>query len=85
MAQLMKPQESPQPLLIRLHGAAGVVAGLQLLPIALDQAQPKNNRLGRHHVGISRKHITNGALPEGINQLDPSKPVHLSFAMLLTF
>ena len=35
----MKSQEAPQPLLIRGHRAAGVVAGLQLLPVALDQAR----------------------------------------------
>ncbi len=33
----MKPQKPPQPLLVSLHRAARVVAGLQLLPVALDQ------------------------------------------------
>ena len=34
----MKPQKPPQPLLIGIHRPARVVAGLQLLPVALDQA-----------------------------------------------
>jgi hypothetical protein len=38
MAQLVKAQIAPQPLLVGVHCAAGVVAGLQFLPVALDQA-----------------------------------------------
>jgi hypothetical protein len=34
----VEPQEQPQPLLNRFHRAARVVAYLQLLAIALDQA-----------------------------------------------
>jgi len=37
VASAVKQQESPQPLLVGVHGAAGVMALLQLLAIALDQ------------------------------------------------
>jgi hypothetical protein len=39
MAQLMETQETSQPLLIGLDGAARVVARLKLFAVALDQAR----------------------------------------------
>jgi len=38
VAPAVKPEESPQPLLVGIHGATGVMAHLQLIAIALDQA-----------------------------------------------
>ena len=38
MAQLVKAQKPPQPLLVGVHRSAGIVAHLQPLPVALDQA-----------------------------------------------
>ena len=39
MAEVVEPQKPPQPLLVRVYGASRVVAGLQLLPVALDQGR----------------------------------------------
>lgn len=39
MAQLVKSQESAQPMLVGVNRAAGIVAGLQFLLVALDEAR----------------------------------------------